>query len=117
MMGIDRSNPSISEFFCPVHPSLIRMIKMVALEAKRQNKPVTICGEIASNPLLIPLLLGLGFSEFSCAPRHVPLVKKAIRQCYFSDACEVAHQALQMSSSTEIAKFLLQQDKKDGVKI
>jgi phosphotransferase system enzyme I (PtsI) len=105
-LGMDRSNPATQDFFHPTHPSVIRMIKMIVMEAKRQNKPVTICGEMASSPLLIPLLLGLGLSEFSCSPRDIPLIKKAIRRCNLFDCYQLAQKILQMGSHGEIAKTL-----------
>jgi phosphoenolpyruvate-protein phosphotransferase (PTS system enzyme I) len=107
-LGMDRSNPSMSDFFYPAHPSVIRMIKMVSVEAKRQNKPVTICGEIASNPLFIPLLLGLGINEFSCSPRYIPIVKRAIRHCILLETFKLARKILQMGSPTEISKTLME---------
>ena len=106
-LGIDRSNPSMSDFCYPAHPSVIRMIKMVVMESRKQNKPVTICGEIASNPIFIPLLLGLGINEFSCSPRYIPFVKRAIRNTVLLEAYELAQRILQMSSPTEISKTLV----------
>lgn len=105
-LGVDRSNPSMSEFFYPAHPSVIRMIKMVVTEAKRQGKPVTLCGEIASNPFFIPLLLGLGVYEFSCSPRHIPLIKRAVRRCVLLDTFKLAQKILQVSSSKEVEEIL-----------
>ena len=105
-LGVDRSNPSMSEYFYPAHPSVIRMIKMVVVEAKRQNKPVSVCGEIASSPVFTPLLLGLGVSEFSCSPRYIPLVKKAVRRCSLLDTFKLAQRILQMSSPQEVANAL-----------
>ncbi len=105
-LGMDRSNPTTQDFFHPNHPSVIRMIKMIVLEAKRQNKPITICGEMASSPLFIPLLIGLGLNEFSCAPRHIPLIKKAIRRCNLFHCYQLAQKILQMGSHGEIAKVL-----------
>ncbi len=107
-LGMDRSNPAMSDCLYPAHPSVIRMIKMVVVEAKRQNKPVTICGEIASNPLFVPLLLGLGIHNFSCSPRYIPLIKKAIRQCVLLEAFKLARRVLQMSSPLEISHALLE---------
>lgn len=107
-LGIDRSNPSMSDFCYPAHPSVIRMIKMVVMESRKQNKPVTICGEIASNPIFIPLLLGLGVSEFSCSPRYIPFVKRAVRNTVLLEAYELAQRILQMSSPTEISKTLVE---------
>lgn len=105
-LGMDRSDPTVSEFFHLAHPSLIRMIRSVVVEGQKQGKPVAICGEIASNPGLIPLLLGLGLEEFSCSPRHIPFIKKAIRQCILSETIEMAERALQMTSSSAIEGIL-----------
>ncbi len=109
-LGIDRANPVKLDFFSPAHPSVIRMIKMVAVEAKRHNKPVTLCGEMASSPHYIPLLLGLGISEFSCSPRHIPLVKKAVRRCTLLGSFKLAQKILQMNSHQEIAQLLADLD-------
>ncbi|NDE82048.1 MAG: phosphoenolpyruvate--protein phosphotransferase [Chlamydiia bacterium] len=107
-LGIDRSNPSMSDFCYPAHPSVIRMIKMVVMEARKQNKPVTICGEIASNPVFVPLLLGLGVNNFSCSPRYIPFVKRAVRNTVLLEAYELAQRILQMSSPIEISQTLLE---------
>ncbi|MBS0651977.1 MAG: phosphoenolpyruvate--protein phosphotransferase [Verrucomicrobia bacterium] len=108
-LGIDRSNPMMSDSCYPAHPSVVRMIKMVVTEARRLNRPVSICGEIASNPLFIPLLLGLGVSDFSCSPRYIPQVKKAIRQYSLLSAYDLAQRVLQLSSSVEVSHVLLEQ--------
>lgn len=108
-LGIDRTNPMMSDSYYPAHPSVVRMIKMVVTEARRLNRPVSICGEIASNPLFIPLLLGLGVSDFSCSPRYIPQVKKAIRQYSLLSAYDLAQRVLQLSSSVEVSHVLLEQ--------
>ncbi len=107
-LGIDRSNPGMNDFCYPAHPSVIRMIKMVITEAKRHRKSVAICGEIASNPIFIPLLLGLGVAELSCSPRYIPLVKRAIRQTRLLDAFELAQHVLTLNSSLDISQVLLE---------
>lgn len=109
-LGIDRTNPMMSDSCYPAHPSVVRMIKMVVTEARRLNRPVSICGEIASNPLFIPLLLGLGVSDFSCSPRYVPQVKKTIRQYSLLSAYDLAQRVLQLSSSVEVSHVLLEQN-------
>ncbi len=105
-LAIDRSNPSIEYLHSPIHPSLLRMIKMLIVEAKFQNKPVSICGEIASNPLFVPLLLGLGIRCFSCPPRYISVVKQMIRKCYVIEAYQAAQDALAFGTSEEIYGFL-----------
>jgi phosphotransferase system enzyme I (PtsI) len=105
-LGIDRSNPGMSDFYYPTHPGIIRMIKMTILEAKRFQKPVTICGEIASNPLFTPLLIGLGVQNFSCAPRFIPIIKRTVRHLSLLDCCDIAEHVLTLRTSAEIACYL-----------
>lgn len=105
-LGIDRSNPGMSDFYYPTHPGIIRMIKMTILEAKRFQKPVTICGEIASNPLFTPLLIGLGVQNFSCAPRFIPIIKRTVRNLSLLDCCDIAEHVLTLRTSAEIAAYL-----------
>jgi phosphoenolpyruvate-protein phosphotransferase (PTS system enzyme I) len=105
-LGIDRSNPGMSDFYYPTHPGIIRMIKMTILEAKRYQKPITICGEIASNPLFTPLLIGLGVQNFSCAPRFLPIIKRTVRHLSLLDCCDIAEEVLSKKTSAEIAAFL-----------
>ncbi len=106
-LGIDRSNPSMSDFYYPTHPSVIRMIKMCAVEAARQEKPLTLCGEIASNPLFVPLLIGLGIKSLSCAPRFIPILKRTIRQYSLIESYRVAEEVLRLKTSSEITQYLL----------
>jgi phosphotransferase system enzyme I (PtsI) len=105
-LGIDRSNPGMSDFYYPTHPGIIRMIKMTILEAKRFQKPMTICGEIASNPLFTPLLIGLGVQNFSCAPRFIPIIKRTVRHLSLLDCCDIAEHVLTLRTSAEIASYL-----------
>lgn len=105
-LGIDRSNPGMSDFYYPTHPGIVRMIKMTILEAKRKQKPITICGEIASNPLYTPLLVGLGVQNFSCAPRFIPIIKRTVRNLSLLDCCDIAEHVLTLTTSSEIASYL-----------
>lgn len=105
-LGIDRSNPGMSDFYYPTHPGIIRMIKMTILEAKRFQKHVTVCGEIASNPLFTSLLIGLGVQNFSCAPRFIPIIKRTVRHLSLLDCCAIAEHVLTLRTSAEIASYL-----------
>jgi phosphotransferase system enzyme I (PtsI) len=107
-LGIDRSNPAMGDFCYPAHPSVLRMIKMVNTEAKRHGRTVTICGEIASNPLFVPLLIGLGVDQLSCSPRYIPIVKRAIRQTSLLSAYELAQRVLRLNSTMEVSQALLE---------
>lgn len=115
-LGIDRSNPVMSDFCYPAHPSVLRMIKMVCVEARRHGKTVTVCGEIASSPLFIPLLIGLGVDQVSCSPRYIPIVKRAIRQTSLLGAYELAQRVLRLDSTTEVSQALLEAYNKSSQK-
>ena len=78
-LAVDRSNPHTSNLYGEAHPSILRMIKHVVQVGNAANIPVSICGEIASNPLHTKTLLDLGCRALSCAPRYIPAIKRAIR--------------------------------------
>ncbi|CAM0117010.1 phosphoenolpyruvate--protein phosphotransferase [Rhabdochlamydiaceae symbiont of Dictyostelium giganteum] len=105
-LGIDRTNFDITPFYHPTHPGILRMIHMVLTEGNKQAKPVTICGEMASNPRFTELLLGLGMRQFSCAPRFLPLIKKTLRGISLSQATGMAKHILSLKTSQEISAFL-----------
>ena len=67
------------------------------------------CGELAGEPLAVPLLLGLGLDEFSMAPAMIPIVKQAIRKCTRADCELIAAQALSLSITAEVVTFLTKQ--------
>lgn len=105
-LGVDRNHPSMGDRCDPAHPALIRMIKMVASQAHREGKEVTVCGEIASNPLFIPLLIGCEIQQISCAPRYVPLIKRSIRSTSFLDAYELTEQLLTLETAGHVRAAL-----------
>lgn len=106
MLGIDRSNPAMNNLLYAAHPSMLRIIKMISTIGNAFSKPVTICGEIASNPLFIPLLLGLGLKEFSCAPRYLPSIKVTIRSWTVVETYQLAEKILQMEDPKDIVELL-----------
>ncbi len=84
-LAVDRSNPHTSDRYGEAHPSILRMIQHVVKIGESANIPVSICGEIASNPLQTKTLLKLGIRALSCAPRYIPAIKKMIRSINLSD--------------------------------
>lgn len=111
-LGVDRSNPAMGELFYPAHPSVIRLIKMIITEVSKSKKPLSICGEIASNTVFTPLLMGLGLYEFSVAPRYIPYVKQVIRHWTLKEAKELAEEALSLTDPNEVTKLLTSSQKK-----
>jgi len=85
-MAVDRVNEYVSYLYEPLHPSLLRLIGDVARAARDAGIPVTVCGEMAGEPMIAPVLVGLGIRELSMSAVSVPEVKAAIRSVRRSDA-------------------------------
>lgn len=100
--GIDRTDTCASEQIFSLPLSLIRMIAEVAKKAKEANIRLSLCGEIASNPSLVSLLIGLGISELSCSVRYVSTVQDAIHKLAYKDCCKLAETVLGLSTTEEI---------------
>ena len=102
LLAIDRVNDRIAHLYEPTHPAVIRMLKHIVDDAKKQNIPVSICGEMAGDPVLVPLLLGLGVDNLSMTPTWIPAVKYIVRAMTMADARALAAEALSMCSPKEI---------------
>ena len=101
-MAVDRVNEYVSYLYEPLHPSLLRLIGSVAAAAKAANIPVTICGEMAGEPMIAPVLLGLGIRELSMSAVSVPEVKSVIRSMRVSDAEALVHRIQKLPTAAEI---------------
>ena len=101
-LAVDRMNERIAHLYEPTHPAIIRLIKSTIDAAHHQKIWVSICGEMASDPVLAPLLIGLGVDELSAAPPLVPPVKFLIRRLKLTEAQELARFALESESASEI---------------
>jgi phosphotransferase system enzyme I (PtsI) len=101
-LAVDRLNDKIAHLYEPTNPSILRLIKMTTDAAHAAGIWAGVCGEMAGDPLMIPLLLGLGVDELSVAPQSVPQIKYLIRRIKMSEAKEIALAALNSEASTEI---------------
>ena len=101
-MAVDRTNDLIAGLYQPTHPAIIRLISQVTQRAHAAGTQVGVCGEMAGEPVMVPLLIGLGVDELSVAPPLVPRVKYLIRRLKLEDARDFAAKALKMSTSAEI---------------
>jgi phosphotransferase system enzyme I (PtsI) len=101
-LAVDRMNEKITHLYEPTHPAILRLIK-ITIDAARRNKIwVSVCGEMAGDPVLVPLLLGLGVDELSAAPSLVPQIKFMVRRLKMSEATALAEFAMGCESPTEI---------------
>jgi phosphotransferase system enzyme I (PtsI) len=101
-LAVDRTNERIAHLYDPTHPAIVRLIDATVQAGHRHAVWVGVCGEMAGDPTLVPLLLGLGVDELSAAAPLVPAIKFLIRRLKMSDAQELAAFALQSESSAEI---------------
>lgn len=111
-LAIERSYQSALSMRSLCHPSVFRMVKGIVDEAQLQGIPVSVCGEVASDPRFTPLLLGLGVKEFSVACRYIPLIKNIICRTSASAAKDMADIALSFKTSTEIQEYLTEHYKR-----
>jgi len=105
-LAADRANEAVSDIFRPHHPSILRLVARVQEAARAAGKPLAVCGEMAADPALFLLLLGLGIREFSMGPRSVPLLKDVARCASAADAARMARAALSLSTPDDVAALL-----------
>ena len=101
-LAADRTNEKVSHLYEPTHPAIIRLIKATVDASHAHGIWTGVCGEIGGDPVLVPLLLGLGVDELSAAPAVIPQVKYMIRRVKMSEAQALAEFALQGESPSEI---------------
>src|SRR5688572_33511186 len=89
-LAVDRNDDLVSQLYEPLHPAILRMVRLVARAARRRGIPVSVCGEMAADPVLLTLLVGLGLRECSMAPTAIPLAKQVLRGLHAGNAAMVA---------------------------
>ena len=104
-LAVDRTNEKIAYLYEPTHPAVLRLIKNIIDAAHNAGIWVGICGEMAGEPNLVLLLLGLGLDEFSVPPSVIPEVKYIIRSVTLKQAQDITRQALKLSTGREIEEF------------
>lgn len=105
-MAVDRGNAKVAYLYSSYHPAVLRSIRHVIECGKRAGIMVGMCGEAASDPLLIPLLLSFGLTEFSVSPTAVLSVRKTISEWSREEAEEVAQRAMTYETEAETAAYL-----------
>ncbi len=101
-IAVDRINERIAHLYEPTHPAIVRLLKMVVDAGHAHNLWVGVCGEMASEIALTPLLVGLGVDELSTGAALVPRVKRAVRSLETGVCLQLVEEVLRMDSSTEI---------------
>lgn len=105
-LAIDRGNSEVAYLYNPLHPAIIRVIKHVVDVAHEKGIKVFMCGEMASDPIYIPVLLGLGLDELSMNPQSIPAVKSMVRSLNIKDIKRFMKDMLKQTSATAVMKLV-----------
>jgi phosphotransferase system enzyme I (PtsI) len=104
--AVDRMNEKISHLYNPFHPALLRLVKTVIDNAHSENKWVGMCGEVAGDPKLIPILIGMGLDEFSMSPISVLRARAIIRNISQEKMKDLALQDINLPTAVEVEEFI-----------
>jgi phosphotransferase system enzyme I (PtsI) len=107
-LAIDRGNENVSYLYEPLHPALLRLLKFVIEAGKKAGIPVSMCGEMASDPLYAVVLVGLGLERFSMNPSNIPVVKNVIRSLRYKDCRKIVEAAMEKPTAQEIEEYIIE---------
>lgn len=105
-LAVDRGETDVAELYDPLHPAVLRLVQFATEAALRMRRPVSVCGEMAANPRLTPLLLGLGLRSFSMTASAVPRVKQAVRSVEIDDCARFARHVMEQSDPIRIEELI-----------
>jgi len=106
LLAVDRNNPRVAGLYDDMHPAVLRALKMIMDGARDYGKPVSICGELAGNPLATVLLLGLGVDSLSMSVGSLLRVKWVVRSFSQSRARQLLNVALRMEDAGQVRRFM-----------
>ena len=106
-LAVDRAASGVAGLYDPLHPAVLRLIQFATEAALRLRMPVSVCGEMAANPRLIPLLLGLGIRSFSMNASAVPRVKQAVRAVSIAECARFSRRVMEQSDPVRIQELVL----------
>ena len=111
-LAVDRTNEKVAGLFCPAHPAVLALVRDVIRSGTRGQIGVSVCGEMAGDPLYTLLLLGLGLNTFSMNGPDIPEVKKIIRSTTIDNARQVARKVMSFDSERQVMHFLREETRK-----
>lgn len=114
-LAVDRGNESVAYLYEPLHPAILRLLRNIVVAGHKHGIPVCVCGEIAANPMMAVILMGMGVDELSMSSVSVPPVKKIVRSIRLQEAKSLAEEIL-LQTSIDSAKRLVQRRMKQYIK-
>jgi len=106
-IGVDRTNRHVSYLYQPLHPATLRAIKLVVDAAHQAGIEVSLCGEVASDPFCVPILLGMGIDSISMTPQAIPGIKRIIRQTNMHDCRKLLVNVLECRTVSRINNLVM----------
>ena len=107
-LAVDRGSASVSSLYDPLHPAVLRLIGDTTAAALRLRRPVSLCGELAGNPQVVPLLLGLGLRSFSMNASAIPRVKQAVRAVSLDECRRFARRVSEENDPVAVARLVIE---------
>ncbi len=108
VLAVDRNNRKIGDLYEPLHPAVLQAIANVIHAARSAGKQVSLCGEMAADPMCAVVLTGLGLEDLSMTPFFIPLIKRLVRSLPFEQAQAIAEEVLRMATVKEVKGFLFE---------
>lgn len=108
LLAVDRNNRKVAPLYEPLHPAVLRAIAYTVRAAEHAGKPVSICGEMAADPVCTPLLVGLGLRELSMGPFFIPAIKRVIRSVDFRSAQILSNTVLGLATVKDVKRQLFE---------
>jgi phosphotransferase system enzyme I (PtsI) len=105
-LAVDRTDERVSHLYEPLHPAILRLIRHIRRAAAKQNVPLSVCGEMASDPVVLALLIGMGLVRFSMTPAAIPVARQVIQEIDVRELRLIAVRALKLETAPEIEQFL-----------
>ena len=105
-LAVDRNNEHVTHLYQPLHPAMLRMLRFVIEQADQHGIPVSVCGEMAADPLAAAVLVGLGVRRLSLSPRRVPEIKTRLRELEFAFLQEHVRRCSDLPTAADVEEYL-----------
>ena len=115
LLAVDRNNPKVAPLYEPLHPAVLKAVFSTVQAAKHAGKRVSMCGEMAADPLCTLLLLGMGLDELSMEPFFVPVIKRVIRSLSAKSARRLTQEVVRMETVQQVKGRLFKEIKQLGM--
>jgi phosphotransferase system enzyme I (PtsI) len=112
VLAVDRTNEKVAGLYCPAHPAVLKLLRDVIRIGQRNDIGVSVCGEMAGEPMYTLLLLGLGLTTFSMNGPDIPEVKKVVRSTTYEHAKHVARKVMSFDSERQVMHYLREETRK-----